>query len=67
MSFDNFGQLCFDRGYFGRGEAELLYQYDEDCAGDGVIALRRFTRLKGFGGSPELFLGYEVKRGGGGG
>ena len=45
----------------------MLYQYDEDCAGDGVIALRRFTRVKGFGGIPELFLGYEVKRGGGGG
>ncbi len=41
----------------------MLYQYDEDCAGDGVIALRRFTRVKGFGGFPELFLcfGWESK------
>ena len=34
----------------------MLYQYDEDCAGDGVIALRRFTRVKGFGGVPRSFF-----------
>ena len=41
----------------------MLYQYDEDCAGDGVIALRRFTRVKGFGGFPELFLCGESQKG----
>ena len=38
----------------------MLYQYDEDCAGDGVIALRRFTRVKGFGDFPGAFSVFWV-------
>ena len=34
----------------------MLYKYDEDCVGDGVIALCRFMRLmNGFGVFPGAF------------
>lgn len=46
----------------------MLYQYDEDCAGDGVIVVRIYAseRLRGFPGAFSMFW-VGVKRDGGGG